>query len=234
MAGDGAFDRDFDRDFDRAFDRAPAHPPPRSYRNRGRMPPARLARLEPLSARFVVRDAALAAAWAPAVLDIGFGYGESLLAATTARPDVRTLGVEVHQPGLLAALEALAAAGADTGSVRVLHGDVTALLPALAPGSLLAVQAFYPDPWPKRRHEGRRLFGPDVLRRLVTSLAPGGTLHLVTDIDSYAAGILAAAGADDRLERIGGGLGLPVTRYATRAAAAGRVPIDLAWRRHLL
>jgi hypothetical protein len=28
-----------------------------------------------------------------------------------------------------------------------------------------------------------------------------------------------------------GGLGVPDTKYARRAAAAGRTPIDLAWRR---
>jgi tRNA (guanine-N7-)-methyltransferase len=93
------------------------------------------------------------------------------------------------------------------------------------------VQAFYPDPWPKRRHEARRLFTPAVLARVVELLAPGGTLHLVTDIDSYAAGIVAAVDADARVERIPEGLGLPPTRYAARALAAGRVPRDLAWRR---
>jgi tRNA (guanine-N7-)-methyltransferase len=209
------------------------HPPPRSYRNRGRMPPPRQARLAELADLYAFADPAAAAAWAPQVLDVGFGYGESLVAAAVARPDLRTLGVEVHRPGLLAAYEALhAAAGAgSTGDVRVLHSNVTALLPALAPGSLLAVQAFYPDPWPKRRHEARRLFVPDVLARVVDLLGGGGTLHLVTDIDSYAAGIVAALDADPRVERLPGGLGLPPTRYATRALAAGRVPHDLAWRR---
>lgn len=199
---------------------------PRSWRNRGRMSEGHRERLAERSAQLGFPDAAAAAAWAPQVLDVGFGSGESLLSAARAWPSARVLGVEVHAPGLLRATDGLVDAGLDGGAVRVLAADVTVLLPLLRPGSLRLVQAFHPDPWPKRRHAARRLFSADVLARLTELLAPGGVLHLVTDDDTYAAAVRAdvppvltpcippAA---------------PRTRYGQRARIAGRTVHDLAW-----
>ena len=127
---------------------------PRSWRNRGRLTPADHARLATPD-RWSVADPTGAAAWAPQVLDIGFGQGESLQAAVASRPGARVLGIEVHAPGVLRAADRLAQMNADPESVRILRGDVTALLPLLAPSSLNHVQGFHPDPWPKRRHAAR-------------------------------------------------------------------------------
>jgi tRNA (guanine-N7-)-methyltransferase len=177
----------------------------------------------------LLTDAAAAAAWVPQVLDIGFGHGESLVAAAADWSGARLLGVEVHGPGILRAGDRLAAAGADPTSVRILRSDVTALLPLLKPGSLRHLQAFHPDPWPKRRHEARRLFDETILARLVELLAPGGSLHLVTDDADYAASIGSAAAALPL--HPAAAPGVPVTRYGRRAAAAGRTAHSMAWTR---
>jgi tRNA (guanine-N7-)-methyltransferase len=198
---------------------------PRSWRNRGRMPEGKRVRLAERAEVLAFADAASAAVWAPDVLDIGFGYGESLLALATDLPACRILGVDVHAPGQLGAMDRIAAAGLTT--VRVLPGDVTALLPLLAPGSLHLVQALHPDPWPKRRHADRRLFGPRVLARCARLLAPGGVLHVVTDDDTYATALRAdlttlALRPVDRPPP-------PETRYGRRAVAAGRVVHQIAY-----
>lgn len=208
-------------------DRTPSRP--RSWRNRGRLSPAdhdRLGAPDPWS----WPDPAAAAAWAPQVLDIGFGHGESLVAAAAGHPGSRLLGVEVHAPGVLRARDRLQEAGADSTSVRILRADVTALLPLLSPGSLLHVQAFHPDPWPKRRHAARRLFDSSTLARLTELLGVGGTLHLITDDDSYAAAMRAAAGGIAELTPIEPPPA-PGTKYGARARAAGRTIHGLAWRR---
>ncbi|HEY2834044.1 MAG TPA: methyltransferase domain-containing protein [Sporichthyaceae bacterium] len=198
---------------------------PRSWRTRGRMPETKRSRLAVRAADLAFGDAASAAAWAPQLLDIGFGYGESLLALAAAFPDLRLLGVDVHAPGQLRAMDRLAEASA--ANVRVLPEDVTALLPLLAPGTLTLIQALHPDPWPKRRHATRRLLSAPVLARCVELLAPGGVLHMVVDDDSYAAGLHAALS------------GLPMTRtehppppetrYGRRAVAAGRIAHRIAY-----
>jgi tRNA (guanine-N7-)-methyltransferase len=198
----------------------------RSWRNRGRMPEAKRDRLALRAADLAFPDAAAAAAWAPQLLDIGFGYGESLLALAAAHPELRLLGVDVHAPGQLAAMDRLVAAGA--GNVRVLPGDVTLLLPLLEPGSLQLIQALHPDPWPKRRHAARRLLSAPLLARCAELLAPGGVLHVVVDDDSYAAAVRTAAVALP-LRPVEWATP-PQTKYGRRAVAAGRTVHRLAYR----
>ncbi len=202
---------------------------PRSWRNRGRMPEPHRARLAERAAALAFADPTAAATWQPTVLDIGFGYGESLVALGQAHPQARVLGVDVHSPGQLRAMDRLVAA--DLDEVRVLPADITALLPLLAPGSLTLVQGFHPDPWPKRRHANRRLFRPAVLARIADLLAPGGLLHLVIDDDTYAGSVRSAAAAIDALTALEPGPPVPETKYGRRARAAGRTVHDLAWYR---
>ena len=45
---------------------------------------------------------------------------------------------------------------------------------------------FFPDPWPKRRHQKRRLFGEHFLKGLAKILAVGGRVYVKTDHDDYA------------------------------------------------
>jgi tRNA (guanine-N7-)-methyltransferase len=189
------------------------------------MPETKRTRLAARAAELAFPDAPSAAAWAPHLLDIGFGYGESLLALAAAFPELRLLGVDVHAPGQLRAMDRLAEAG--VANVRVLPADVTTVLPLLAPGSLTLIQALHPDPWPKRRHAARRLLSAPVLARCVELLAPGGVLHVVVDDDDYAAAVHAALS------------GLPVrrtdhppppeTKYGRRALAAGRTAHRIAY-----
>jgi tRNA (guanine-N7-)-methyltransferase len=200
---------------------------PRSWRRRGRMPELKRDRLASRAAELAFPDAASAAAWAPQLIDIGFGHGESLLALAQAHPEQRLLGVEVHEPGQLGAMDRLAAA--DARHVRVLPGDVVELLPLLAPGTLTLIQALHPDPWPKRRHAARRLLSAAVLTRCAELLAPGGVLHVVVDDDTYAAGV----------RELAAGLPLapvtwpapPETKYGRRAVAAGRTVHRIAYRK---
>jgi tRNA (guanine-N7-)-methyltransferase len=191
------------------------------------MPEPKRLRLADRAAALAFGDPTSAATWAPEVLDIGFGYGESLLALAAELPGCRILGADVHAPGQLGAMDRIAAAGLTT--VRVLPCDVSALLPLLAPGSLRLIQALHPDPWPKRRHAGRRLFSPTVLACCVGLLVPGGVVHIVVDDDSYAAALRADLSAlpvrpIEPPE-------LPETKYGRRALAAGRTVHRIAYRK---
>jgi len=190
------------------------------------MPEPHRERLAQRAAALAFADPAAAAAWAPTVLDIGFGYGESLVALGLAHPEARVLGVDVHSPGQLRAMDRLVEAGLE--SVRVLPSDVTNVLPLLQPGSLSLVQAFHPDPWPKRKHAVRRLLQPAVIAQLASLLAPGGVLHIVIDDDTYAASVRAAA--TECLTAIAPPE-VPETKYGRRARAAGRTVHEMAWHR---
>ena len=128
---------------------------------------------------------------APLVLDIGFGDGEALLTLSVNNPSIDYLGVEVHEPGIGHLLLLLERAGAT--NVRVIQRDATEVLDQMLPDAELdAVNLFFPDPWPKKRHHKRRLLDPGFLDLLAGSLKPNGLLHVATDWGDYANQILTS------------------------------------------
>ena len=122
---------------------------------------------------------------APCTLEIGFGNGENLAALARQHPERDYLGVEVHRPGvgrLLLALEQHQLA-----NVRVIcHDAVEVLERQIAPGSLGEILVLFPDPWPKKRHQKRRLLSPEVIAQLARLLVPGGEFRFASDNGSYA------------------------------------------------
>jgi tRNA (guanine-N7-)-methyltransferase len=55
----------------------------------------------------------------------------------------------------------------------------------IADGCLNAVHAYFPDPWPKKRHHKRRLFQGPFLEHVERVLVRGGRLQVVTDHQDY-------------------------------------------------
>jgi tRNA (guanine-N7-)-methyltransferase len=55
----------------------------------------------------------------------------------------------------------------------------------MPPQAISAYYLFFPDPWPKRRHHGHRLFSPPFMDALARTIVPGGMLHIATDDASY-------------------------------------------------
>jgi tRNA (guanine-N7-)-methyltransferase len=175
---------------------------------------------------------------APLVLEIGSGMGESTAAMALATPDVDHLAVEVFEPGLAQLLMRIADAGLT--NLLPVRGDAVALLrERVTPGSLAGIRAFFPDPWPKRRHHKRRLVQPGFVALAASRLRPGGTLHLATDWSEYALQMRAVCDAEPQLENTAatepGGwtprpAWRPVTKFEERARAEGRVVNDLVYR----
>lgn len=121
-------------------------------------------------------------------LDIGFGMGDTLLARAVAEPDLDILGVEVHRPGLGAAL--LKIEEEAIHNVRVVRHDVFQLLSEHIPErSFHEVSLFFPEPWPKDRDHKRRIVRPLLLDLLERVCHPGARLLLATDVEDYAHGM---------------------------------------------
>ncbi len=189
----------------------------------------------PLTAAGLLDTTALFGRTAPVVLEIGSGMGEAVLAMASADPARDYLAVEAHVPGVAGVAIALRRGGPH--NVRVAHGDALDLLRArVAPDSLDAVHAFFPDPWPKARHHKRRLVQPAHVALIRSRLRPGGILHLATDWPEYADRMLEVLTADPGLVNTHVGFAprpahRPVTRFEVRGVAAGRPIADLVFRR---
>jgi tRNA (guanine-N7-)-methyltransferase len=175
----------------------------------------------------------------PITLEIGFGDGESLAAMAAAAPERDFIGIEVHRPGighLLLRLEQ-----EQLTNVRVLRADaIQVLTAALPPSCLDRVQLFFPDPWPKKRHNKRRIVQPGFIAAVARVLQPGGIWHLATDWPPYAEWMLRMLDAAPALFDNLAGPGRfsprpparPVTKFERRGQRLGHPVHDLLYRRH--
>lgn len=166
----------------------------------------------------------------PVVLEIGSGMGDATLAMAGADPARLYVAAEIHYPGVANLLAGVAAAGLD--NVRVVVGDALDLAAhRVPPGTLDAVHAFFPDPWPKARHHKRRLVVPARVALLSSRLRPGGTFWCATDDAGYAEAMAETLTADPLLVRGPAVPPRPVTKFEQRALDAGRPVTDLVFHR---
>jgi tRNA (guanine-N7-)-methyltransferase len=157
----------------------------------------------------------------PVEIEIGPGRGDVLLAFATARPEVNFFAIEHIRGSAEHVAARLAAAG--LANARVVAGDAPCVVRELVPpASVAAYHVYFPDPWPKRRHHKRRLVTPAFAADVARTLAPGGCLHVATDLgwlyDEIAA-VLTASGFARVVDAPSPAR--PVTRFERKYAGAG-------------
>jgi len=117
-------------------------------------------------------------------LEIGFGGAEHLLDQAKARRDVGFIACEPFINGVAKALAGIEENGLD--NVRLRAGDAGALIASLPDGCLSRVFILYPDPWPKRRQNKRRLISEPMVGELARVARHGACVRFATDVDDYA------------------------------------------------
>jgi tRNA (guanine-N7-)-methyltransferase len=76
--------------------------------------------------------------------------------------------------------------------------------------SLAEVRIYFPDPWPKKRQQKRRLIQTEFVHLLASRVVRGGCLHLATDWADYAEHMLHVLDqAPDWRNRAGPGQSVP-------------------------
>ena len=173
---------------------------------------------------------------APVVLEIGCGSGTSTLTMAKDEPGIDVIAVEIYRRGLAQLLCAIDRE--QVGNIRLIRGNAIDVLEHLiAPGSLVGVRVFFPDPWPKARHHKRRFLQPGTIGLIADRLLPGGVLHAATDLPGYSKHIAEVGDAEPRLCRVDPGSPLPIsivrpiTKYEMKAHDAGSVVSEFTWKR---
>ncbi len=126
----------------------------------------------------------------PVFLEIGFGGGEHLAGQAARAPELGFIGAEPFFEGVAKAVRQIDAL--DLTNVRLWPGDARALFDRLPEAALAGAYILFPDPWPKRRQQKRRLVSADFAARLARVCQPGARVRFATDVRSYADAALLA------------------------------------------
>ena len=170
-------------------------------------------------------------------LEIGFGGGEHLHLEAGRNPAIGFIGVEPFVNGMAKLASHLD--DEPRRNLRLYDDDATRLLDWLPDASLDAIDLFYPDPWPKKKHWKRRFVNETNLDRFARVLKKGGVFRFASDIDTYVDWTLLACRKHDAFEWRAASAedwrtpyeGWPGTRYEAKAIREGRTPAYLAFLR---
>lgn len=161
-------------------------------------------------------------------LEIGFGSGEHLLWQAEHNAEVGFLGCEPFVNGVTKVLSRLRSPLEHR--IRIHADDGRSLVKLLPPGGVDRVFILFPDPWPKKRHQKRRLVSKANLAQIARIMSRGGELRIATDVAEYAKWMLQAIRTEGSFRWAADGPGdwrertpdWPPTRYELKATAAGR------------
>jgi tRNA (guanine-N7-)-methyltransferase len=164
------------------------------------------------------------------IMEIGTGMGESTALIARDHPQNAYLGVELHRPGLGALLARINELGLT--NLKLVEEDARVLLAKYTPDhSFDGIHLFFPDPWPKTKHNKRRIVQDDLLPVIAQKLIKGGYIHIATDWLDYAEWIqevfsrstLFTGGVIERPEF------RPITKFEGQGLRKGHVVTDLKY-----
>ena len=112
-------------------------------------------------------------------LEIGFGSGEHLCQWLTLHTTRSVIGVEVFLNGLIHCVHSLP--DAVKNRCALFTQPIQELWPLLPESIFDGIILFFPDPWPKRRHQDRRMVQWDFLDQCAKSVKPGGLFYFASD-----------------------------------------------------
>ncbi len=158
----------------------------------------------------------------PIVLEIGSGKGRFLISTATETPDINIIGIEKSLHYHRVIRDRVLKRG--LRNIRLINHDAFLVLQKMIPDASIAeIHVYFPDPWPRKREQKRRIIRPEVLAEMKRVLVDGGSGIYVTDHREYfeaAAPLVEATFRSER--RIPGPDDPPRTNYEAKYRAEGR------------
>jgi tRNA (guanine-N7-)-methyltransferase len=166
---------------------------------------------------------------APLHVDLGCGDGSFLCEMARQFPKRNFLGIE----RLTKRVEKVRRKAEQIENVRVLRADTLFAVRYLLPEC--SVEAFYlmfPDPWPKRRHQQRRVFTRRFLDSAAAALEQNGVLRVATDQIHYFHQIERLSGDHSCFEVVDfHDVVLPLTKFERKFCEQGALIYRLTLRK---
>jgi len=112
-------------------------------------------------------------------LEIGCGKGQFLTSNALENPNNCYLGLEMMTSVICRAVERIRDNNVE--NVKLINKDATNILEYFNEGEIDKLYINFPDPWPKARHEKRRLTSPSFLEKYKVILKKDGVFRFRTD-----------------------------------------------------
>ena len=152
------------------------------------------------------------------IMEIGFGMGEATAIIAKNHPNNGYIAVDVHPPGIGKLLARIVEN--DLTNLKVIEEDVHVVLQhMIADDSLDGIHLYFPDPWPKKKHNKRRIVNEGFLKLIHPKIKKGGFIHIATDWVPYAESIQEVFAASPLFT--GGVIDKPEWRPVTRFEGQG-------------
>lgn len=115
----------------------------------------------------------------PIHIEIGTGKGQFITGMAKANPHINYIGIELYESVIVSALDKLIEH--DLPNLRLLNINAKDLMNVFANGEVERIYLNFSDPWPKKRHEKRRLTYRSFLELYEQILVDEGEIHFKTD-----------------------------------------------------
>ena len=116
-------------------------------------------------------------------LEFGFGHGENIIKLSVNRPDWVFIAIDPFLNGVASLLEKIKTKSIP--NIFIYHGDGRSFLKELPKNSISETCILFPDPWPKFKHESRRIIQKEFLNKLSEVMSSNSFVY--TSSDNYIA-----------------------------------------------
>lgn len=116
----------------------------------------------------------------PLHIEVGMGKGQFITGMALANPDTNYIGIELYDSVIVSALEKVLEANSPK-NLRLLKVNGADLAKFFEKNDVSRVYLNFSDPWPKIRHEKRRLTAGGFLSLYESILVDNGEVHFKTD-----------------------------------------------------
>ena len=115
--------------------------------------------------------------------EIGFGYGEHTVHQAKLNPQVNIIACETYINGVLSIISKIEKE--KINNIKIFNGDARLLLEKIPDHSIDKIFILFPDPWPKKKQNKRRIINGEFIDLVRKKLKIGGILFFASDISNY-------------------------------------------------
>jgi len=117
------------------------------------------------------------------ILEIGFGSGEQITNLSIKNENFNFIGCETYINGVISLIDKIKQN--DIKNIQIFNNDARILLEKIPDNSLYEIFILFPDPWPKKKQNKRRIINEEFLKLIEKKLENNGVLFFASDIFNY-------------------------------------------------